>query len=221
MDFEQIFQEVLTFAGTFNLWLILSVFVILFFTEFGLSIPYLLETIWMLCGYNVLSGTLSPFHLLLLWLIAIAGRFAGATILFHLAKWNRGWIMKIYSRVFGEALSPKKLEKSSLPARVIRSINLFSPFSVAFGRLIWLKIPMTLTLGVRRQLMTLYIAIVVSGAIWDISYMIVGVIGRGIQLRPSYMILYSLGTLTIVYSLYFIIRKFLQWRVPRHIGNSP
>jgi len=41
------------------------------------SVPYLLETVWLMAGYSVAAGTLSPFHLFLLWLIACGQRSWG------------------------------------------------------------------------------------------------------------------------------------------------
>jgi membrane-associated protein len=214
MSLEGISREILSFTGTFNIWLVLAIFLMLSIGEFGTSIPYVMETIWILAGYHTTIGTLSIFHLILLWLVAVAGRTVGTLALYHVAGLGRGPIMKLYHRIFSSALSQSttKSDNISLPVRFLRRINLLSPYSVAFGRLIWLRVPLTLILSMRRQLGILLQAVLLSSFVWDATYILIGVIGGNIKVNPTDIILYSLAGLTVIYGVAFVIRRLLRLR---------
>ena len=77
MNLEALFQQAFTLAGTFNPTLVVFLFIICFIGEFGICIPYLLETIWLMSGYNFGTGVIPLVDLLLLWLVAQVGRQAG------------------------------------------------------------------------------------------------------------------------------------------------
>jgi membrane-associated protein len=210
MNIQTITQDILSIAGTFNIWLIISLFILCMINEAGLSIPYLMETIWILAGYHAISGAIPIYQVMLLWLTACSGRMLGAMILYRLLGLGSTWLMKIYRKFFGKFLDEKNTKDNSLAMRVMRRINLFSPFSVAFGRLIWLKIPMTILLTMRRQPKTLLLAIALSTAIWEGTYLVVGVIGGNTHLKPGWFVLYSIGALTLIYGVMFIVRKLFK-----------
>lgn len=218
MNIEQITQEIMTFAGTFNIWLVVSLFLLCLINEFGLSIPYLMEAVWILVGYHALSGSIPPYQVVLLWMSAVSGRLAGAFILYKLLGLGSTWIMRIYRKLFGSFLSETKnggatgdsAKEKSWPRRLMRRINLFSPFSVALGRLLWLKIPLTLILSIRKEPRTLLLGIVVSSLIWESTYIIVGVIGGNTRLAPGWFVLYSMGALTVIYTTFFLVQRIIK-----------
>jgi membrane-associated protein len=215
--FQNIASEILSFTGNANVLLVISIFIVLAISEFGVSIPYLMETVWILIGYHALNGSLSFYYVLILWVAAMGGRTMGAIILYHIARFGGNGIMKIYRRIFGSALPLKEglnnrlSQSNSLPVRVLRKINELSPYSVAFGRLIWLRVPITLTLGIRRQIKILVPGVVISSAIWDTTYILVGVVGGDVQLQPFQIVLFSLCALTVIYSISFLIRWIIKY----------
>lgn len=207
MNLQSILQEVLTFAGTFNPKLVIFLFLICLVGEFGLfSIPYLLETIWLLSGYNLSAGVLSPFHLVLLWLVAQVGRQTGTTMLYYLGRFGSMPLRKLYRKHFEASLSDK-LSNHIIPFKLFRKLNYLSPFSVASGRLFGLRIPLTLTLGVNRQLRTLSLGVLLSSLVWDGIYISLGTAGGHAGLKPTQMILYSLLGLTLLYAVTFTVRR--------------
>jgi membrane-associated protein len=216
MNLEDITRQILVFAGTFNIWLVLVIFLMLSIGEFGTSIPYVMETIWILAGYHTVIGTLSVPELIVLWLVAVVGRTAGTVALYYVAGLGRGPIMRLYNRFFGKALSQSTAEGDHIspPVRFLRRINLLSPYSVAFGRLIWLRVPLTLILSIRKKLGVLLQAVLLSSVVWDATYILIGVIGGNIQVKPTDIILYSLAGLTVIYGIGFIIRRLLRLRHP-------
>jgi membrane-associated protein len=226
MDFQSITSQILNFTGTANSWLIIALFLLLSVSEFGLSIPYLMETVWILVGYQALTGSMPVYFVVVLWLTAMAGRTAGALVLYHLASFSGSWIVRFYRRIFKAALATREVEKSSslqnhgLFAKIVKIINSLSPFSVAFGRLIWMRIPLTLTLGFRRQIKILVPGVVISSMIWDTTYILVGVVGGGVQLQPFQIVFLSLGALTFIYGVTFLVRWIMKLSSSRQLPKA-
>ncbi len=219
MNLESILQQVLNFTGTFNFNLIIFLFLICSIGEFSFSVPYLLETVWMMSGYNLGTGAFSPLHIVLLWLVAQAARQTGATALYHLSRFGSIPIMKLYQKYFESSVSKKISDNNSLPFKFIRKINYLSPFSVALGRLFWLRIPLTMTLGVQRKPKVLSGGVLISSLIWDGVYITIGVvIGITATPKPMQMILYSLIGLTVLYVITFAAKqlpKLLRRQAPK------
>jgi membrane-associated protein len=216
MDFQAITREILNFTGTVNIWLVISLFLMLSVSEFGISIPYLMETFWILTGYQTLTGSLPVYFLAVLWITAMCGRTFGAVILYHLARFSGSRLMKLYRRIFKTALASRETAekavnspspaKEGLLARVWHKINSLSPYSVAFGRLIWMRVPLTLTLGFRKQIKILVPGVLISSMIWDTTYVLVGVIGGDVKLEPFQIVLLSICALTAIYGSIFLVR---------------
>jgi hypothetical protein len=218
MFWDNITKEVLSFAGTFNIILAVSLFLILAINEFGLCIPYLLETVWILTGFHFKTGSLSLNEVVLIWVAVACGRMAGAWLFYSLVKLGSPGIMNLYRRTFGQYLAAHTAENSknkSFPVKLWRKINLLSPYSVAFGRLFWLKVPLTITLGVRQQLKTLLLAILLSSVIWDTIYILAGVVGGTARIEPLWLVVYSLGALLTVNGIIYLIRYVIEQRISR------
>jgi membrane protein YqaA with SNARE-associated domain len=107
MNLEAFFQQAFTLAGTFNLTLVIFLFIICFIGEFGICIPYLLETIWLMSGYNFGTGVIPLTDLLLLWLVAQVGRQAGGITLSYLGRFGSMPLIKFYNRHFETSVNEK------------------------------------------------------------------------------------------------------------------
>jgi membrane-associated protein len=216
MDFQAITREILNFTGTVNFWLVISLFLMLSVSEFGISIPYLMETFWILAGYQTLTGSLPIYFLAVLWITAMCGRTFGAVILYHLARFSGSRLMKLYRRIFKAALASRETAEKTVNSpssgkegfltRVWHKINSLSPYSVAFGRLIWMRVPLTLTLGFKKQIKILVPGVVISSMVWDTTYILVGVIGGDVKLEPFQIVLLSICALTAIYGSIFLVR---------------
>jgi len=222
MNLESILQQVLSFAGTFNYKLVIFLFLICSIGEFGASVPYLLETVWLLSGYHLGAAILSPFHMVLLWLVAQLGRQTGAIMLYHLSRFGSMPLMKVYQKYFATSLSGKLSENNVMPLKLLRRINYLSPFSIASGRLLGLRVPLTLTLGIKRQLKTLSMGVLLSSLVWDTIYIVLGTVtGANVVLKPAQMILYSLIGLTILYAATFAFRRLSRLRLSKDSASHP
>ncbi len=216
MNLEVIFQQVFNLAGTFNCTVVVFLFLLCSIGEFGASVPYLLETVWLSSGYNFGTGVIPFLDLALLWLVAQVGRQTGAIMLYHLGRFGSMPLMKLYHKHFQTSLSGKLSDNNAMPFNLFRKMNFLSPFSVALGRLFGLRIPLTLTLAVKKQFKKLLLGIVLSSLVWDSMYIFLGtVVGANVVLKPTQMISYSLIGLTILYAVSFAIRRLLKLRAPK------
>lgn len=203
MNLETILAFILDVTGNFNPRIAIVLFLICGIGELGFSIPYLLETIWLLSGYHLAVGVLSYFDLFLFWLIAQIGRQAGSTALYFLGILGSGTVTKFYKRFLESRLAGRV----SLPHRILRLVSGLSPFPVALGRLVGLRIPFTLTLSARRRWRVLSQGVLISSVVWDGIYIVLGnIVGATVVLNPVSMILYSLAGLTALYIVTFLVR---------------
>ena len=208
--------------GTFNLELVLLLFVLCFCGEILLaSVPYLLETVWLIAGYNLTAGTLSLFHLSLLWLIALMGRETGALLLFSVSRLGSLPLTRLYQKYVG-----KRIEKFSGNdnwfSRILQKLESFiSPFTIALGRLLGLGTPLTVVLGVRKQYRILFLGILLSSIIFDGIFLIIGaVVGANTMVKPPEMVLFSLIGLTLFYLIVFSIRQISKYTKARMFARN-
>jgi membrane protein DedA with SNARE-associated domain len=214
MSIQEFSSSVLAATGSLNWVLAGAIFFIFVIGEFGLSIPYLMETVWILVGVQIRT-TMPVFDIFPLLLVSMAGRLVGATIFYNIVGLGRTWLLKIYGRIFKFAVSPEKANPNNFAAKLLRKINLFSPFSVAFGRLIWLKIPLTLTLSISKRPKPLLLGAIISGLVWDAAYILIGLVMGRAKMEPYQTLLYSLSALTLIYALSFIVKHILSRRTAR------
>jgi len=215
VNLESVLQQIVSFTATLDPRMAVLLFVICAIGEFGLSIPYVLESIWLLVGYQLGHGVLSPLHLAGLWLAAQCGRQVGSMALYRVARFGTPSLTKFYNKLRLSRLFYRISNKSS----AINHINLSSPFSVAYGRLFGMRIPMVLVLAVKRRLGMLSLGVLLSSIVWDAIYISLGIIfGSTVAIKPTYMFLAALAGITVIYLVTFIARMLI--RRARPVNNA-
>jgi len=87
MNLADFFTQGLALVGTFNLKIAAFLFLLCLIGEATvLVVPYLFETTWLLAGYQLSQRVLSPLDLALFMLTSMAGRQAGALILYYVSR---------------------------------------------------------------------------------------------------------------------------------------
>jgi membrane protein DedA with SNARE-associated domain len=207
MSLTGILSQALEVTSTFNPKIAIILFLLCSIGEIGFALPYILETIWLLAGYQLATGSLNAPDLLLIWLVAQAGRQTGSLVLYYTAVLGLGPLKKLYKKY----IEPRMPKRQIIPQFIARGITHPSTISVAIGRLMGLRIPMALTMGASHRLLHLALGVLLSSVIWDGVYLIVGsTVGATMMPKPQYMIFYSLGGLTALYLLTLGIR--FLWR---------
>jgi membrane-associated protein len=206
MNLEQFFSQSLNLVGTFDPKIALFLFLLCLIGDIFVSIPYILETVWLFAGYQLSKGILPFYNLLLLVVASQLGRQIGSIIL--------GYIGRIGSMPFMKY--KKHFENNSTLKKLLKKINIASPLSVAFGRLFYLRIPLSLILGAKRQFKTLSMGVLISGLVFDTIFIVLGiVVGTTLTLEPIEIFLISVITLTVLYVVNLIFRHYLLPRLFR------
>jgi len=215
VNLADLLQQIVALAATLDPRMAALLFVICAIGEFGISIPYVLESIWLLAGYQLGADVLSPIHLLGLWVAAQCGRQVGAMALYRVGRFGSPSLVRLYHRLHLARFFSKVTAKSG----AFNHINLAHPFSVAYGRLFGMRIPVALALAVKRKPGMLSLGVLLSSIAWDAAYISLGVIfGSTVAIKPVYMLLFSLAVLTIVYLVTFMVRRLIRHLKP---ADSP
>ncbi len=215
MNFTQLLADGLNLVSGFTPKLAIFVFLVCFIGEaFIISIPLVFETVWLAAGYQLTTGVLPVPDLILLMLMGQLGRQAGALVLYSLSRSGT----KFFQRFIARRIPTKDPEEES-PLKILRHVDSISSFGVALGRLMWLRIPLTILLGARKRFKPLMLGILISGTIYEGVYIGLGaVVGSTAKPKTPYVLLYFAIGLTALYVIAFGVRmlfKAIRRRPPK------
>jgi membrane-associated protein len=217
MNLQQLLTDGLGLVGAFTPRIAIFIFLVCFIGEgFVVSIPLVFETTWLAAGYQLSGGVLPVFDLILLMITAQLGRQGGALVLYLLSRKSTAFFERFIARRIRRRASDEGTEQ-----KFLKRIDTISPFGVALGRLMWLRIPLTLVLGARRRLKTLMLGVVISSLVYEGVYIALGAIVRKTTKPDSgYVLLYFAGGLGAIYAATFSVR-FLIKAVKRRVAPKP
>jgi membrane protein DedA with SNARE-associated domain len=215
MNWSVFFSQALSATNHFDYKIALILFALCCLGEIWFGIPYILETVWLLAGYNLVHHSLSPIDLLLIWLVAQAGRQTGSLILFYSSKLGIAPLKKLWKRF----VEPRLPKKSYVPSSITKHLTNPSPFSVAIGRLVGLRLPMLLATSAKNNLVNLVLGVILSSLVWDGIYIIIG-ITVGNVVKTEWIVLYSVVGLTVLYISILFIRHQVQKRSAKNKDAS-
>jgi membrane protein DedA with SNARE-associated domain len=206
-------QNIVDFTATLDPKTALLLLIICTVGEAGLTVPLLLEFIWLNVGMYLGNGQLSFWHMLGLWFSAQAGRQIGAVILYRIGRFGLPAMEKFYHKIHLDRLFDRLMSK----AGAIKKINLTSPFSVAFGRLVGMRIPMTLVLAAKKKPWMLAAGVFMASMVFDGLYIFAGaVLGLTIddvkQFNPLYTVLITVSLMLAIYLITFLVRLIIKRR---------
>jgi membrane protein DedA with SNARE-associated domain len=208
---EHFLSQVLQLTANFNPRTAAFLFLLCAIGEIGMGIPYVLESIWLLAGYQLGNGVLSPLQLLGLWLAVLAGRQTGSLALYSIARLGSSPLARLYNKFTSSRFWPK----TKVNTKAFSRINFTSPFSIAYGRLIGLRFPLIFMLAYKKKLAAAMLGVLLSSVVWDAVYITLGAtVGRTTTLKPIQMLLVSIAGLTLIYLVVFIVRRLLKRSKP-------
>ena len=218
MNFEHLLTDGLQLVSGFTPKIAIFIFLVCFIGEgFIISIPLVFETVWLAAGYQLSAGVLRWTDLILLMLMGQLGRQAGAFVLYSLSRSGTRFFQKFIAKRI-----PRKDSEEDSPLKILRHIDSISPFGVALGRLMWLRIPLTILLGARRRFKPLMLGILISGTIYECVYIGLGaVVGSAAKPKTPYVILYFAAGLTAFYALAFGVRMLIKTIRHRRPPSDP
>ena len=202
MNLEQILADGLNLVSGFTPKIAIFIFLVCFIGEgFIISIPLVYDAVWLVAQYQLSARVLPWGDLLLLMLTGQVGRQAGALVLYSLSRKGTKFFLRFIAKRI-----PRKDPEEDSPVKILQRIDSLSPFGVALGRLMWLRIPLTVLLGARKRLRTLMLGILISGIVYEGAYTAMGaVVGTAKPKTPEVLIYFGAG-LTAFYLLVFGVR---------------
>jgi hypothetical protein len=216
MSWTGFLNQALTITSTFNLKIAIILYLLCAVGEIGFGLPYILETIWLLAGYNLAHHTLGLTDLLLIWLVAQAGRQSGSLVLYYSGVLGMIPLKKLYKRF----IEPRLPKKQFIPSGLTKYLTNPSPLTIGLARLLGLRVPMALATSARNKLSNLILGVIISSIVWDGIYIIIGITVGNI-IKTEWMVIYSVGGLTVLYISILTIRHFYQKRAARNKATQP
>lgn len=205
MDF--IFQNAVSFTASFDTWTVLILLFWCFIGEAGVTIPYALESFWLLIGYNVGAGVLPPGYIIVLWIAAQIGRQAGTFVLYRIARFGTPAVEKFFHKIRLDRL----FNRLKARAGSVGNTQLLSPLTVAFARMVGMRLPVMMVCAGKKKPGTLALGVVLSSIVWDALYISLGAIfGSTVEIPAVYMLMISLGCISVMYLITFAIRKLIS-----------
>jgi hypothetical protein len=222
MDLEGLLQNIAQLTSTLNFQVAIPLFLISLIGEVWVSVPLLLELTWLNVGINLGRGVLSPWGMLGYFAASQVGRQIGALILYRVAMFGLPALNKLYHWVRLDVLFKKFQAKSG---NAINRINFASPFSIAFARLMAMRIPIAIVLAAKRRPGMLSLGVFLSSIIFDGIYISIGAIfGSTVHVESIYMVLISLGILAVIYLITFLVKmlinRYRESRQPVKVENE-
>ncbi len=214
-------QSIVDFTATLDPMMALLLLVICAIGEAGVTVPLLLEFIWLNVGMYLGNGQLPFWHMLALWFSAQAGRQIGAVVLYRIGRLGLPALEKLYHKIHLDRLFDRLMSK----AGAVKKINLTSPFSVAFARLVGMRIPMTLVLAAKKKPWMLAAGVFMSSMVFDGLYIFAGsVLGLTIddvkKFNPLYTVLITVSLMLVMYLITFLVRKIINRQKKTHQSVS-
>ena len=102
-----VFGQVVGLTVIFSPWLLLAIFLIALASEFGVMVPFLMESMWLFSGYHVAIGSIPPGYLILICLAGLMGRQAGSSALCHISWIGSTSLGIFYRKNIGPRLFPR------------------------------------------------------------------------------------------------------------------
>lgn len=234
--------QVLGLTVVFNPWMLLTIFIMTLVAEFGVSVPFLMESVWLFTGYSFVSGNVSVEHLAMFVAVGLVGRLIGGCMVFYLAWYARKFVgapLFRFAKSRVSLLAARWVPMRRLTDAVHRGVRWaasrtnsgavsesggiklmgrrfrLSPLTVAGGRFVGLRWPITLFLGAKRQRTKLLLGIAIFSIVWDAAYILFGVLGGKSGLDQMQMVFFPIGAIVAISGLVFgfkRLRGFLKSR---------
>ncbi|MBT9149369.1 MAG: hypothetical protein DDT28_00792 [Dehalococcoidia bacterium] len=210
-------RDVFDISSGFSATAIGLFFLIAMLGEVYLQIPLLMESLWLLVGYQSRVNNIALFNTTLILLTAQAGRQASMLALYYFFP----VINKSLSKFLVKPVMNKPLLKLLLkPIQINRfhrkhlaqdhfDTRYLSSVPATLGMLTWLNGPIKLVLVWRRRLKPLLVGTLFSGLVFDGIYLLAGALFRTTELSIAY--------LPAVFLAVFLAFMYVQTKVVKNV----
>lgn len=200
-------KDALDISSDLNPALIGMFLLIILLGEINIQIPLLMESMWLLIGYQSWTNNMALFNAALILLLAQIARLVPMFALYYL--------FPIINRPFAKHLAKPTILKRVYQTHIDQkyfNTEYLSSLSSTLGMLTWLNLPLKLLLIWRRNLKQLLIGTLFSGLAFDGSYLLAGAIFGTTEL--------SLGYLPAVFLAVFLVFLYIKMKVVRNVPQA-
>ena len=171
------------------------------------SIPYVLETTWLMAGVLLGDGHITVLVVAPLVLAAILGRLAGMSFFYMLVSAGSPWFFHRFPKL------RVRLDDSNFSHR-LQSRHWSVSLWIALGRLLWLRFPISLVMALSKRYWALAAGVAISALVFEVTFIGVGAtVGNAVDLGPAQLLPYFLLAITASFVAGMGIRQI--WRIIR------
>jgi hypothetical protein len=169
------------------------------------SIPYVLETTWLMAGVLLGDGEISWLIVAPLVLAAVLGRLAGMSLFYFLVTAGSPWFFRRFPKL------RVRLDDSNFSRR-LQSRHWSVSLWIALGRLLWLRFPISIVMALSKRYWALAAGVAISALVFEVTFIGVGAtVGNAVDLGPAQLLPYFLLAITASFVIGMGIRQL--WRV--------
>lgn len=198
---EGFFAQLLSTAditGGVNLGVISTMFLLAMLSEVYIQVPFLIESVWLLVGYQSTMNGTAILNVAIIYLVASAGRQIVMLVMFR----EIGAINTSLSRLYASRIQKSKHYRRYAENKGLYEMKFLSVPSAALGMLTWLNGPIKFVLILKRRLRVLLLGTLFSGMTFDAIYLTLGAVFGKTPLQLAY-----LPILLLVGFLFFVVMK--------------
>lgn len=173
-----------------NSGLTIVLFLLVLLGEANILIPVLIESLWLIVGYQSGTNTFAALHTLFLFLVAQSARQLGMLALYHLVAVINGPILRLLYRT---PLAARSFYRKHIENHYLYDLPFLSTFTVTLGMLTPLSTPLKIILMLKRRLKMLLLGTLLSGAAFDVLYILLGAVFHTTKLQLTYLPLFLLA----------------------------
>lgn len=173
----------LDITGDFNLKIALGILLLTIIGEANLHVPLLMESVWLVMGYQAGTSSSAIADLVVLFLIAQSGRQIGMSAIYYIFE----SVNAPLSRLFARSLGSNRYYKKYAQHKYLTSVEFLSVPSATLGMMTPLNGPIKVILVVKRKLKTLLVSTLLSGMTFDATYIVMGGVFHITSLSLNYL----------------------------------
>ncbi|MBI2832498.1 MAG: hypothetical protein HYX79_09605 [Chloroflexi bacterium] len=180
--FRQAFSALDITAGI-NLKIIGAMLLLTVLGEGYIQVPLLMESIWMITGYQSSINSTALLNVSLIFLVAQTGRQIGISAIYLLVSAFNTPL----SRFYASRIQKHKYYKKYLDNQCFYNVKFLSLPSATLGMLTWLNGPIKLMLILNKKARILLLSTLLSGMVFDGIYMGIGAVFHTTTLQLTYL----------------------------------
>jgi len=193
----------LNITAGINIGLTIALFFLVLVAEVNILVPLLIESLWLAVGYQFGTNVLSVLNTIFLFILAQIARQMGTIAVYYLLALIKSPISKLNM----SPLQSNYFCRKYMENQYLREIQFLSILPVTLGMMSPLSAPLKIILALKRKPKMLLTGTLLSGAIFDAVYVLLGAVFHATALAPTYLPIFMLAGFLAFTLLKLVNRK--------------